>query len=63
MLRLGARRDKVLRPPSITLLKEAALRAGFFEPAQFTAVRRLLRPDLQLAVDLAYDATRFRRRS
>ena len=27
---------------------------GFFEPAQFAAVRRLLRPDLQLAVDLAY---------
>jgi site-specific recombinase XerD len=54
MLRLAARRQKVLRPPTITLLKEAAPRAGFFEPAQFAAVRRRLRPDLQLAVDLAY---------
>lgn len=40
MLRLAARRKKVLHPPTITLLKEA--------------VRRRLRPDLQLAVDLAY---------
>ena len=35
-------------------LKEAAPRAGFFEADQFAAVRRRLRPDLQLAVDLAY---------
>jgi integrase len=28
--------------------------SGFFEPHQFTAVRRHLRQDLQLAVDLAY---------
>jgi site-specific recombinase XerD len=54
MLRLAARRRKVLHPPPITLLKEAAPRAGFFEPHQFTAVRRHLRPELQLAVDLTY---------
>jgi integrase len=54
LLRLAARRQKCLRPPTITLLKEAAPRAGFFEPAQFASVRRFLRPDLQLAVDLAY---------
>jgi integrase len=54
MLRLAARRRKCQHPPTITLLKEAAPRAGFFEPAQFAAVRRQLRPDLQLAVDLAY---------
>ena len=53
MLRLAAR-QKCLHPPTITLLKEAAPQAGFFEPAQFDAVRRQLRPDLQLAVDLAY---------
>jgi hypothetical protein len=29
-------------------------RAGFFEPSQFEAVKRLLRPDLQLAVSIAY---------
>jgi integrase len=54
MLRLAARRQKCLHPPAITLLKEAAPRAGFFEPAQFAALRGQLRPDLQLAVDLAY---------
>ncbi len=54
MLRLAARRRKVLHPPPITLLKEAAPRAGFFEADRFAAVRRRLRPDLQLAVDLAY---------
>jgi len=54
LLRLAARRRKVLHPPPITLLKEAAPRAGFFEPHQFAAVRRHLRPELQLAVDLAY---------
>ena len=54
LLRLAARRRKVLYPPTITRLKEAAPRAGFFEASQFAAVRRHLRPDLQLAVDLAY---------
>jgi integrase len=56
MFRLAAEgtTPKVLHPPRITLLKEAAPRAGFFEPDQFAAVRRHLRPDLQLAVDLAY---------
>ena len=54
MLRLAARRRKVLHPPTIPRLKEAAPRAGFFEADQFAAVRRRLRPDLQLAVDLAY---------
>jgi hypothetical protein len=54
MLRLATRRRKVLHPPPITLLKETAPRACFFEPHQFAAVRRRLRQDLQLAVDLAY---------
>jgi integrase len=54
MFRLAARRRKILHPPTITRLREATPRAGFFEPDQFAAVRRRLRPDLQLAVDLAY---------
>jgi integrase len=54
MLQLAGRRRKVLHVPPIPLLKESAPRAGFFEPDQFAAVRRHLRPDLQLAVDLAY---------
>ena len=32
MLRLGRAAPEVLHPPTITLLKEAAPRAGFFEP-------------------------------
>jgi len=36
------------------LLKESAPRAGFFEAEQYAAVRRRLRPDLQLACDLGY---------
>jgi hypothetical protein len=35
-------KPKVLHPPHITLLKEAAPRAGFFEAEQFAAVRRRL---------------------
>jgi hypothetical protein len=54
MLRLAGLRRKVLHVLPIPLLKEAAPRAGFFEADQFAAVRGRLRPDLQLAVDLAY---------
>lgn len=54
LFRVGRRSKKVLDPPSITLLKEAPPRAGFFEAEQFAAVRRHLRPDLRLAVDVAY---------
>jgi integrase len=54
LFRLGDEHEKVLRVPRIRLLKEAAPRAGFFEEAHYTAVRRWLRPDLQVACDLAY---------
>jgi site-specific recombinase XerD len=54
LFRLAVRQRKCLSPPTITHLKEAAPRAGFFEPEQYAAVRRRLRPELQLAVDLAY---------
>ncbi len=54
MLRLGYERDKVAKLPVIHKLTEAPPRAGFFERADFEAVRRTLRPDLQLAVTIAH---------
>jgi hypothetical protein len=54
MLRLAFEHGKLARPPMIRKLKEAPPRAGFFETEEFTAVRRHLRADLQLAVSLAY---------
>jgi integrase len=54
MLRLAYENNKLLRPPVIHRLKEGAPRQGFFEREQFEAVRRHLRPDLQVAVSIAY---------
>lgn len=54
LLRLGYERDKVGKLPVIHKLTEAPPRAGFFERADFEAVRRTLRPDLQLAVTIAH---------
>jgi integrase len=54
MLRLAYEHNKLLRPPLIHKLKERAPRQGFFEREQFEAVRRHLRPDLQVAVTIAY---------
>ena len=54
MLRLGYEREKVAKLPVIHKLTEAPPRAGFFERADFEAVRRTLRPDLQLAVTIAH---------
>ena len=56
VLRFAMAQDppKLLRVPAIRLLKEAPPRAGFFEHERYEAVRRRLRPDLQVAVDLAY---------
>ena len=56
MLGLACENDKLLRlPPLRNLkLKEAAPRSGFFERSQFEAVKRHLRPDLQVAVSIAY---------
>lgn len=54
MLRLGYERDKVVKLPRIHKLTEAPPRAGFFERADFEAVRRHLRPDLQGAVTIAH---------
>jgi integrase len=54
MLRLAYEHNKLLRPPIIHKLKEHAPRQGFFEPAQYAAVRQHLRPDLQVAISIAY---------
>ena len=54
MLRLAYRNGKLLRLPVLDKLQEARPRAGFFERAQFEAVWRRLRPDLRVAVGLAY---------
>jgi site-specific recombinase XerD len=54
MLRLAYEHGKLARLPVIRKLKEAAPREGFFERAQYEAVRRRLRPELQAAVTIAY---------
>jgi integrase len=54
MLGLAYDNKKVMLLPVIPKPTEAKPRAGFFEPAQFAAVRRHLRPDLQVAVTIAY---------
>ncbi len=55
-LHLAQERGQLNRMPRIHLLQEAAPRAGFFEREDFERVRRQLRkrPDLQLAVTIAY---------
>lgn len=54
MLRLAYENGKLMRLPLIHKLKEAAPRSGFFERSQFEADKRHLRPDLQVAVSIAY---------
>jgi integrase len=54
MLRLAYRGGKLLRVPPIEKLKEAAPRQGFFERDQYEAVRRHLRPDLQVVAAIEY---------
>ncbi|PYM53798.1 MAG: site-specific integrase [Candidatus Rokuibacteriota bacterium] len=54
MFRLAYEGGKLFRLPVIRKVKEAPPRQGFFEPAAFEAVRRELRPDLRVAVALAY---------
>jgi len=54
MLRLAYEQGKLARLPVLRKLKESAPREGFFERAQYEAVRRRLKPDLQAAVAIAY---------
>jgi hypothetical protein len=53
-IRLAYRGGKLLRVPPIEKLKEAAPRRGFFERDQYEAVRRHLRPDLQVVAAIEY---------
>jgi integrase len=56
VLRFATQQDppKLLRRPTIRLLKEAVPRAGFFEDDRYAAVRTHLRPDLAVAVTIAF---------
>jgi integrase len=54
MLRLANENKKLMWLPTIHKLKEDPPRSGFFEPEDFAAVRSHLRPDLQVAVTIAY---------
>jgi len=54
MLKVAYENGKLFRLPIVRKLKEAKPREGFFERAQFEAVKRHLRPDLQVAVSLDY---------
>jgi len=54
MLRVAYRNGKLLRLPVLDKLQEAPARSGFFERDQFEAVWRRLRPDLRVAVSIAY---------
>jgi integrase len=54
MLKLAYENGKLLRLPVIRKLKENGPRQGFFEQAQYDAVRRHLSPDIQVATAIAY---------
>jgi integrase len=54
MLRVACDNNKLLRMPVIQKLREANPRSGFFERSQFDAVKRHLRPDLQVATSIAF---------
>lgn len=54
MLRLAVKNGKLLRPPTLVRPKEGPPREGFFERAQYEAVRAFLAPDLQVATAIAY---------
>ncbi len=52
--RLGVEHGKVLRVPTIHLLKEATPRQGFFDEGHFRAVRARLPEDLRVVVTIIY---------
>jgi hypothetical protein len=54
MLKLAYENGKLFGLPIISKLKETVPRDGFFERLRFEAVKRRLRPDLQVAVTIAY---------
>lgn len=54
LLRVAYRNGKLLRLPILEKPQEGPARSGFFEAEAFEAVRRRLRPDLQVAVTIGY---------
>jgi integrase len=54
MLRRAYKNNKLARLPALDKPDEGPPRSGFFEAEQFQAVRRRLRPDLQVAVTVAH---------
>lgn len=54
MLRVAYENGKLLRLPVIRKLKESGPRQGFFERERYEAVRRHFRPDLQVAIAIAF---------
>jgi integrase len=54
MLRFACSNNKLLRLPTLRKLKEPAPRSGFFERADYEAVRRHLPADLQVAVTIQH---------
>lgn len=54
MLRLAYESSKLIRLPVMHKLKKAGPRQGFFEREEFEAMRRHLRPDLQLVATICY---------
>jgi len=54
LLKLAYENNKLVRPPVIHKIKKPDPRQGFFEEEEFLRVRRLLPPDLQLAMSIAY---------
>ena len=54
LLRVAYANGKLTRLPVLEKPQEGPARAGFFEAEQFEAVRRHLRPDLQVAATIGY---------
>jgi len=54
MLKLAYKNSKLARLPLLELPEEGKPRSGFFEDAQYEAVRRHLPEDLQVAIALSY---------
>src|SRR5262245_47815907 len=54
VLRVAYTNEKLLRLPVIAKPAEGPASSGFFEREQYEAVRRHLRPDLQVVATLAY---------
>jgi integrase len=52
--RLGIKKRLIYDRPAIDLLDEDNVRRGFFEPAEYRAVRKHLDEDCQAVIDFAY---------